>query len=129
MAERLSCEHGEHRARSLAVDAAVLERASGIFRALGDPARLRLLEYLTHGECCVSELVEAFGEKFSTISQRLRLLRAERLIVRRREGTHLFYALADQHVIDLIQNALAHADEPGKGPRPPRGRTAKEPRK
>ena len=54
VAEHVTCEHGEHRARSLAVDTAVLERASGIFRALGDPARLRLLEYLTHGECCVS---------------------------------------------------------------------------
>ena len=51
------------------------------------------------------------GEKFSTVSQRLRLLRGEGLIVRRREGTHLFYALADRHVADLIHNALAHAGE------------------
>src|SRR5438309_734870 len=113
VSEHPSCNSGDHvpKIRPKA-DRRALEQASGIFRALGDPARLRLLEYLLQGECCVTELVEALGEKFSTVSQRLRLLRGERLIVRRRAGTHLFYALADRHVIDLIQNALAHAAEP-----------------
>ena len=76
---------------------------------------MRLLELLIQGECCVSEMVETLGEKFSTVSQRLRLLRTEGLVARRREGTHLYYALADQHVIDLIHNALAHAVELEKG--------------
>jgi ArsR family transcriptional regulator len=70
-----------------------------------------LLELLAGGECCVTEIVQTLGEKFSTVSQRLRLLRSDGLVRRRREGTHIFYALADQHVLDLIQNALAHADE------------------
>jgi ArsR family transcriptional regulator len=64
-----------------------------------------------NGECCVTEIVVATGEKFSTVSQRLRLLRTEGLVLRRRAGTHLYYALADRHVVDLIQNALAHASE------------------
>src|SRR5882724_7603473 len=68
-----------------------IEQASRLFRALGDGPRLRLLEFLMRGECCVTEMVETLGEKFSTISQRLRLLRGERLIVRRRAGTHLYY--------------------------------------
>ena len=92
-----------------------MDAASRLFRALGDAPRLRMLEYLMQGECCVTELVDALGEKFSTVSQRLRLLRSERLIVRRRDGTHLYYALADQHVTDLIENALAHASEMEKG--------------
>jgi ArsR family transcriptional regulator len=66
---------------------------------------------LAHREYCVTELVDELGEKFPTISQRLRILRSEGLITRRRQGTHLFYALADRHVADLIHNALAHADE------------------
>ncbi|HEV3082290.1 MAG TPA: helix-turn-helix domain-containing protein, partial [Gemmataceae bacterium] len=53
----------------------------------------------------------ALGEKFSTVSQRLRMLRTEGLVKRRRAGNHLFYALSDRHVADLVQNALAHADE------------------
>jgi ArsR family transcriptional regulator len=46
-------------------------------------------------------------------------LRGEGLIVRRREGNHLYYALTDRHVVDLILNALAHADELGVAPAPP----------
>jgi hypothetical protein len=78
---------------------------------MGDAPRLRLLVLLEHGERCVTEIVTAVHEKFSTVSQRLRLLRTEGLVTRRREGTHLYYALADRHVADLINNALAHAEE------------------
>jgi ArsR family transcriptional regulator len=88
-----------------------LERAALILRAMGDPARLRILDLLKQRERCVTEIVAAVGEKFTTVSQRLKLLRGERLIVRRRDGNHIFYALADRHVVDLILNALAHANE------------------
>jgi ArsR family transcriptional regulator len=89
----------------------VIERAAALFRALGDSARLSLLERLSTGECCVTELAEATGEGLSTISQRLRTLRAERLLRRRRVGKHVYYSLADAHVVALIESALAHARE------------------
>lgn len=110
MNTRISCDHPAP-PNSLAVPVAELIRAAELFQALGDPERLRLLEVLTRGERCVSELVQALGDKFSTVSQRLRLLRDKKLVTRRREGTHLFYALADGHVLDLIRNALEHAAE------------------
>jgi ArsR family transcriptional regulator len=91
--------------------AAAVERAAGMFRALGDGPRLQLLQLLMEGEWCVSAIVTEVGEKFSTVSQRLRMLRQERLVVRRRAGTHIYYALADRHVADLVRNALAHAEE------------------
>jgi DNA-binding transcriptional ArsR family regulator len=78
---------------------------------MGDAPRLRILQMLGMGELCVTELVAAANEKFSTVSQRLRVLRTEGLVVRRRQGNHLIYALADRHVADLIHNALAHALE------------------
>lgn len=87
------------------------ERAVRLFRALGDEARLRTLEMLVNREACVSELAEASGEQISTVSHRLRLLRSEGLVSRRREGRHIYYSLADEHVFELIQNALAHASE------------------
>jgi ArsR family transcriptional regulator, lead/cadmium/zinc/bismuth-responsive transcriptional repressor len=89
----------------------VVERAAALFRALGDSARLSLLERLAGGEYCVTELAEATGEGLSTISQRLRTLRSERLLRRRRVGKHVYYTLADDHVVALIQSALAHAAE------------------
>ena len=99
------------------MDDAALERASRLFRAIGEPSRLRLLSRLAQGETCVTELAAAEQESLSTISQRLRVLRSENLIVRRRRGKHINYALADQHVMDLVFNALAHATErPASGP-------------
>ena len=91
--------------------AAVLEAAASLFRAAGDPARLRLLDLLGDGEWCVSELADVTGEGLSTMSQRLRVLRQERLVVRRREGKHVYYALADDHVRDLVREVLEHVSE------------------
>ncbi|NVB42948.1 helix-turn-helix transcriptional regulator [Pseudenhygromyxa sp. WMMC2535] len=82
-----------------------------MFKMLGDEARLRTLEMLVDREACVSELAAAGNEQISTVSHRLKLLRAEGLVSRRREGRHVYYALADRHVFELIQNALAHATE------------------
>ena len=107
------CAHEpHHRAPPPAVSPPlVVERAAALFRALGDSARLSLLERLASGEYCVTELADATGEGLSTISQRLRTLRSERLLKRRRLGKHVYYTLADHHVADLIQSALAHAAE------------------
>jgi ArsR family transcriptional regulator, lead/cadmium/zinc/bismuth-responsive transcriptional repressor len=88
-----------------------LEGASAMFRALGDPSRLRLLARLSKGEVCVSELAALEDEKLSTVSARLQMLRAVRLVKRRREAKHIFYAVADDHVLQLVQSALGHAAE------------------
>jgi DNA-binding transcriptional ArsR family regulator len=72
---------------------------------------LRLLSRLIDGSRCVGELAEAENEGMSTISQRLRVLRAENIVVRRRQGKHILYGLVDRHVTNLVLNALAHADE------------------
>lgn len=88
-----------------------MDRAAGIFRALGDTPRLRLLALLSQGPACVTELAEAEAENISTISQRLKVLHAENLVARKRQGKHIQYMLADQHVVDLLFNAMAHATE------------------
>jgi DNA-binding transcriptional ArsR family regulator len=112
------CGPEEHarRARLAAVSDEQLERAAAIFRAAGDPSRLKLLHRLCDGEWCVTELAEAANVGLSTVSQQLRLLRAERIVARRRAGKHIFYSLADAHVIDLIRSAIDHAGEPHAAP-------------
>lgn len=87
-----------------------LTRTATIFKALGDPARLRLLYQLKDGERCVGELV-VDGNKLSTVSARLQTLLNANLVKRRRDAKHIYYRLADQHVVQLIENALDHADE------------------
>jgi ArsR family transcriptional regulator, lead/cadmium/zinc/bismuth-responsive transcriptional repressor len=88
-----------------------LEPAAALFRAMGDPERLRLLAILRNGERCVSELITP-TDKWSTVSARLQLLYKARLVHRRREAKHIYYRLADSHVDELVSNALAHAAEP-----------------
>lgn|SRR5690606_14002114 len=106
------CEHTHGSSEAEPLDAASLERAAALFRAIADPARLQLLYVLsTRDEICVSEIAAMFGEGMSTVSQRLRLLRSERLIRGERRGKHVFYALADHHVIDIIRDAIAHVRE------------------
>lgn len=106
------------RAASRPLEPAHLERAADLLRALADPQRLRLLCVLADGEACVSELLTDGDANLSTVSQRLKTLRQAGLVERRREGKHIFYHLADDHVRDLVDNALAHASHP-EGPRHP----------
>jgi ArsR family transcriptional regulator, lead/cadmium/zinc/bismuth-responsive transcriptional repressor len=105
--------HGGHspRRRTSLPSRAEIGAAADMFRALGDPQRLRLLLRLAEREACVSELAEDEGEKITTVSARLKILTLMRLVTRRREAKHVFYALADEHVLPLIRNAVDHAAE------------------
>lgn len=107
------CEHdGLQATQPCAASPRVLDAAALICHAMSDPARLRLLLWLVEGERCVSELVEYEQAKLSSVSARLQTLYAARLVTRRREAKHVFYALADEHVRSLLDNILTHAAEP-----------------
>jgi len=109
-----ACEPTEHIARTpieSGVSEEAYERAAGFFRAAGDLARLKLLVRLADGEWCVTELAQAARVTLPTVSQQLRLLRAEGLVKRRRVAKHVYYALADGHIRDLLRSALEHASE------------------
>ena len=106
-----NCGGDGHQGRTFKVDDSACERAASIFRALGDPQRLRLLLILEAGQCCVSELANALGEPLPAISQRLRVLKSERVVRSRREGKHVYYALADEHISRLVTNGVMHAIE------------------
>jgi DNA-binding transcriptional ArsR family regulator len=93
------------------VDWTALDSAAAIFKALADPLRLRTLVLLSQGERNVSELAEAEGDKVGTVSARLKVLLTAQLVRRRREGQTIVYSLADNHVLNLISNAVDHAGE------------------
>ncbi len=104
-----ACEHGPREAEEQ--DLLLIERVASIFRVLGDSSRLRAIQRLAREEACVSELAAESNESLSTTSQRLRLMRAERLVRRRREGKHVYYSLADDHILEIIRCAFDHARE------------------
>lgn len=76
--------------------------------ALSTPSRLRILVCLRSGPRTVSEIVEAVGMEQSAVSHQLRVLREHSVLGVRRIGRTRQYALRDQHVAALIDQALAH---------------------
>lgn len=75
------------------------------FKALAHPARIRALELLSEGERSVSELVEEVGLESSHLSQQLGVLRRANLVQTRKEGTAVFYSLADRRLAKVLRLA------------------------
>lgn len=98
-------------ARRALGDAPSAETMATLFAILGDPTRMRVLTALASGELCVSDLAVATGVNRTTISHQLRVLRAHRMVRRRRDGKVVYYALDDDHVAALLGMAAAHAQE------------------
>lgn len=65
------------------------------FHALADPKRLRILEVLRGGECCVCDLADALGMRQSLLSFHLRTLRDAGLVRDRKDGRWVHYALSE----------------------------------
>lgn len=87
-----------------------VRRAAEALRMLGDPTRLNILWALMQGETSVSCLADLAGTSPTAVSQHLSKLRLAGLVTNRREGTFVFYALADDHIGRLVREALSHAD-------------------
>jgi DNA-binding transcriptional ArsR family regulator len=103
-------DHDHDRIRSAGRDVDTVRRAADLLQAIADPARLGLVELISQGEVCVAELVAATGANESTVSQRLRTLRDRRVVTTRRDGKHIYYSLADDHVRVLVDAVLEHVD-------------------
>lgn len=73
-----------------------------MFKALAHPARVRALEVLAEGERTVSELQPLVGIESSHLSQQLGVLRRAGLVVTRKEGSSVYYALRDPLVAELL---------------------------
>jgi ArsR family transcriptional regulator, zinc-responsive transcriptional repressor len=86
-----------------------------VFRMLADPTRVRLLWALTGGELSVSELAEQVDKPAPSVSQHLAKLRMARLVRTRREGTTIFYSLENDHVSQLVADAVFNAEHAGPG--------------
>jgi DNA-binding transcriptional ArsR family regulator len=91
--------------------AATVRRVAEVFKLLGDPTRVRIVDVLSHGERCVCDLAGLVGLSESAVSHQLRLLRTARLVRVRRAGRMAFYALDDHHVVGLLHDTRKHVEE------------------
>ncbi len=73
-----------------------------VFQALAHPTRIHIAECLHGGELPVSVLVERIGIEPANLSQHLSVLRAKGLVVNRKEGTQVFYALRDPLLSEVL---------------------------
>jgi DNA-binding transcriptional ArsR family regulator len=113
-----SCDAGHpHDEKALAATKARLlgdatvEVVAEVFKLLGDPTRVRIVDALSHGERCVCDLATLVGISESALSHQLRLLRAARLVRVRRTGRLAYYTLDDHHVIGLLHDTRKHVEE------------------
>lgn len=78
-------------------------KASRLLKALANPDRLLLLCQLTQGRHCVSEMEALVGVLQPTLSQQLAVLRQEGLVTTLREGKQIFYSIASQDALAVMQ--------------------------
>jgi ArsR family transcriptional regulator len=76
-----------------------------LFRTLGHPVRVRVLELLQDGPRAVHELLAEIDVEASNLSQQLGVLRRAGIVVSSREGSTVLYSLGTSDVADLMQAA------------------------
>jgi ArsR family transcriptional regulator, virulence genes transcriptional regulator len=79
------------------------QRFAAVGRALSDPKRLCVLESLAGGELSVGDLSALVGCQVPNMSQHLAVLRSAGLVSTRREGSTVYYRLADQRVLEAYR--------------------------
>jgi ArsR family transcriptional regulator len=89
----------------------ILQGVADIFKALGDPGRVKIVLALAESELCVCDLAAVCNLSDSAVSHQLRILRNLKIVRNRREGKIMFYRLDDQHVRALLNQSLEHVRE------------------
>ncbi|MCV7419684.1 winged helix-turn-helix transcriptional regulator [Mycobacterium yunnanensis] len=86
-----------------------------VFRMLADPTRVQVLWALVDREMSVNDLAEHVGKPAPSVSQHLAKLRMARLVRPRRNGTTIYYSLENDHVAQLVTDAVFNAEHSGPG--------------
>tara|TARA_B100000676_G_C17525248_1_gene554812 strand:- start:24 stop:344 length:321 start_codon:yes stop_codon:yes gene_type:complete len=83
-----------------------------MLRLMGDPNRLAIILAVRDVAKSVGQIATELGQSPSLVSHHLRLLRAARILKAPRQGKHVFYSAADQHVERVIADMTEHVGEP-----------------
>jgi len=97
--------------KSKMLDNKIVLKATNNFKTLGDPTKVKILYVLSQKELCVCDLSALLRMTHSAVSHQLRVLRNLNLVKFRKEGKIVYYSLADEHVIKLIEMSVKHAQE------------------
>ena len=89
----------------------VIDEMESLLNIASDFTRLKIMYAISEGERSVSEIVNEVGASQSLVSHQLKILRKANLVSVRRDGTHIYYQLADEHVIALLNVVHEHVTE------------------
>lgn len=81
-----------------------------LFKALGDPTRVKIIYALLDSELCVHDLCQVLSMAQSAVSHQLRYLRNVRMVKRRKAGKTVYYSLDDEHVKEVFVQTLKHLE-------------------
>lgn len=93
----------------------LVELAVEVFAMFADATRLRIVLALRGGELPVNDIAQAVGKSPSAVSQHLAKLRMARLVSTRQDGTRVFYRLTNDHVRELVTDAIYQAEHVAEG--------------
>ncbi len=93
------------RIRSILMRDPVRQFKAEFFKALGHPARLKILESVRDGELSVTELQARLEIEPAAVSQQLAVLRSKNIVEPRKEGTSVYYGVRDPEVFALLDVA------------------------
>lgn len=89
----------------------IIDKMETMLNIASDSTRLKIMYSLSDGEKSVGQIVEEVGASQSLISHQLNVLKKNKLVSSRKDKTRVFYALADDHVIKLLNLVYEHATE------------------
>jgi DNA-binding transcriptional ArsR family regulator len=107
---QLSAQVPDNRIPRATLDAGSAAAVAETMQALAAPSRLLILARLRRGPCTVTTLAADIGMAQSAVSHQLRLLRHLSLVTATRQGKTTIYALYDEHVAMLLDEAVYHSE-------------------
>ena len=73
-----------------------------ILKALAQPTRLKIMDFLRDGERCVCEIFPAIGEEQSNTSRHLNMMLAAGVLSRRKDGLKIYYAIKHPEIMEVM---------------------------
>jgi DNA-binding transcriptional ArsR family regulator len=80
----------------------VLELKAEILKALAQPTRLKILEFLRHGERCICEIIPAVDGEQSNVSRHISLMQKSRLVTTRKDGVKVMVKVTDPEIFNIL---------------------------
>lgn len=85
----------------------IIELKAEILKALAQPTRLKILEFLRKGEKCICEIVPAINGEQSNISRHISVMQKSHLVTTRKDGVKVMVEVKDPKIFDILDRVTA----------------------